>query len=179
MDQDNQLDTVVRRCQGGEQTAFEELFRLFQPRLRYYVRRLDCIGDSTDDVLQEVWVKVVRNVRALRDPKAFVAWLYRIARNEVYSRGRAVDPFVELAEEHLELPQDEPEPAFSNEDIGRLHQGLNRLKAHHREVLTLYFLEELPQGQIAEVLAVQPNTVRTRIYYAKQALRNEMEKSHE
>jgi RNA polymerase sigma-70 factor, ECF subfamily len=179
MDQDNQLDAVVRRCQGGEQTAFEELFRLFQPRLRYYVRRLDCVGDSTDDVLQEVWVKVVRNVHTLRDRRAFTAWLYRIARNEIYGQGRARDPFVELADEHLELPGDESEPAFSTEDVGRLHQGLSRLKAHHREVLTLYFLEELPQGQIAEILGVQPNTVRTRIYYAKQALRKEMEKSHE
>jgi RNA polymerase sigma-70 factor (ECF subfamily) len=179
MDQDNQLDAVVRRCQGGERPAFEELFRLFQPRLRYYVRRLDYAGDDVDDVLQEVWVKVVRNIRTLRDRQAFVAWLYRIARNEVYGRGRAVDPFVGLADEHLELPADEPEPAFSNEDVGRLHQGLSRLKAHHREVLTLYFLEEWPQGQIAEILGVQPNTIRTRIYYAKQALRKEMEKSHE
>jgi len=179
MYREDPLQTVVRRCQGGEQPAFEELFRRFQPRLRYYIRRLDCAGDQVDDVLQEVWVKVVRGIRSLRDRKAFVAWLYRIARNEVYGRGRAADPFVGLSEEHLELPADDTEPSFSGEDIDRMHQGLGRLRPHHREVLTLWFLEELPQDQIAQVLGVRANTVRTRIYYAKQALRREMEKSHE
>jgi len=179
MDPEDPLQAVVRRCQGGDQTAFEELFRQFQPRLRYYIRRLDCADNQVDDVLQEVWVKAVRGIRSLRDRKAFAAWLYRIARNEVYGRGRVADPFVGLTEEHLELPTHDTEPTFSGEDIGRLHQGLVRLKPHHREVLTLWFLEELPQDQIAQILGVRANTVRTRIYYAKQALRREMEKSHE
>lgn len=173
------LQRLVRRCRDGEPEAFEEVFRQFQPRLRYYLRRLDCGGDHVDDTLQDVWIKVVRGIRSLKDPKAFVAWLYRIARNEVYGRGRARDPFVELRDEHLEVPDDDAEPAFTEEDVGRLHRGLDRLKPHHREVLVLCFLEGLPQGQIADILGLRANTVRTRIYYAKQALRREMEKSHE
>jgi RNA polymerase sigma-70 factor (ECF subfamily) len=176
---EDQLQDLVRRCQGGEPAAFEEVFRQFQPRLRYYLRRLNCDGSHVDDTLQEIWVKVARGIRSLRDRKAFVAWLYRIARNEVYGRGRAPDPFVELTEEHLELPADAAEPTFAAEDIGRLHRGLGRLKPHHREVLTLCFLEELSPGEIAEILGIRAATVRTRIYYAKQALRKEMEKSHE
>ncbi len=179
MSPEDQLGRLVRRCQSGEYAAFEEVFRQFQPRLRYYLRRLDCSGDHIDDTLQDVWVKVVRGIRSLRDPKAFIAWLYRIARNEIYGRGRARDPFVELRDEHMELPADEAEPTFTDEDIGRLHRGLGRLSPDHREVLTLCFLEGVPQGQIAEILGIRANTVRTRIYYAKQALRNQMEKSHE
>ncbi len=179
MGPDDQLQELVRRCQNGEHAAFEEVFRQFQPRLRYFLRRLDADNDHVDDTLQNMWVKVVRNIRSLRDSKAFVAWLYRIARNEVYGRGRARDPFVELRDEHLELPADDAEPTFTDEDIGRLHRELVRLSPPHREVLTLCFLEELPQGQIAEILGIRANTVRTRIYYAKQALRKAMEKSHE
>jgi len=179
MDRKDPLQTVVRRCQRGERAAFEELFRQFQPGLRYYIRRLDCTGDCVDDTLQEVWIKVIRGIGSLRDRKAFVAWLYRIARNEVYGRSRVPDPFIELTGEHLELPADATEPVFCAEDVGRLHQELSRLKPHHREVLTLWFLEGLPQDQIAQVLGVRANTVRTRIYYAKQALRRQMEKSYE
>ncbi len=59
MDSDKQLQTLVQRCQRGERAAFEELFRQFQPRLRYYIRRLSSNGDlSTDDALQDVWIKV-------------------------------------------------------------------------------------------------------------------------
>lgn len=179
MSPEDPLQRLVQQCQSGEYAAFEEVFRQFQPRLRYYLRRLDCNGDHIDDALQDVWVKVVRGIRSLRDPQAFVAWLYRIARNEIYGRGRAHDPFVGLQDEHLELPADDAEPTFTDEDIGQLHRGLGRLKPEHREVLTLCFLEGLPQAQIAEILSIRANTVRTRIYYAKQALRREMEKSHE
>lgn len=179
MSPEDPLQELVQRCQVGEPAAFEAVFRQFQPRLRYYLRRLDCSGDHIDDTLQDVWVRVVRGIRSLRDTKAFIAWLYRIARNEVYGRGRARDPFGGLCEEHLELPADDTEPMFTDEDIGQLHRGLGRLGAEHREILTLCFLEGLPQGQIAEILGIRANTVRTRIYYAKQALRRQMEKSHE
>jgi RNA polymerase sigma-70 factor (ECF subfamily) len=178
MSTEDPLPELVRRCQSGEHAAFEEVFRQFQPRLRYYIRRLSGGDGHVEDTLQETWVKVVRGIRSLKDRQAFVAWLYRIARNEVYGRGRTSDPFVELTDEHLELPADADDPAFTTEDIGRLHQSLSRLKPHHREVLTLCFLEELPQSQIAAILGLRANTVRTRIYYAKQALQREMETSH-
>ncbi|MBN2131763.1 MAG: sigma-70 family RNA polymerase sigma factor [Sedimentisphaerales bacterium] len=176
---DDQLETLVRRCQHGERAAFEDIFQRFQPRLRYYIRRMDAVNGRVEDVLQEIWVKVVRRIGSLRDRKAFVAWLYRIARNEVYGRAKDRDPFVTLTDEHLELPADVVEPTFDQEDAARLHEALQRLKYHHREILTLYFLEELSHRQIAEILGIRCNSVRTRIYYAKQALRKEMGASHE
>ncbi|MBN1505532.1 MAG: sigma-70 family RNA polymerase sigma factor [Sedimentisphaerales bacterium] len=176
---EDQLPSLVRRCQRGERAAFEEVFRRFQPRLRYYVRRLDPGGNHVDDTLQDVWVKVVRRVGSLRDRRAFVAWLYAIARNEVYGRARAGDPFAELADEHLERIADDHAPAFDEEDAARIHVALGRLTPAHREILTLSFLEELPHAQIAGILGIRAGTVRSRIYYAKQALRKELEKSNE
>ena len=173
------LRALVRRCQRGERTAFEELFCRFQPRLRYYVRRLHADGDQADDVLQEVWGRVVRQIGSLRDRQAFVAWLYRIARNEVYGRARTTDPFVELTDEHLELVADEDEPAFHPEEAARVHDALDRLKPEQREILTLCFLEELPHRQIAGILGIPPGTVKSRIHYAKRALRQELERNHE
>ena len=97
MNSEKQLQILVRQCQHGRRAAFEELFRRFQPRLRYYVRRLTADKNhSTEDVLQDVWIKVVSKIGSLKDRKAFVAWLYSIARNEVYSRARMPDPFASL-----------------------------------------------------------------------------------
>jgi RNA polymerase sigma-70 factor (ECF subfamily) len=172
------LQALVRRCQRGERAALEELFRRFQPRLRYYVRRLHTNGDQADDVLQEVWGRVVRQIGSLRDRRAFVAWLYRIARNEVYSRARTRDPFVELTDEHLELVADD-EPAFSPEEAARVHDALDRLRPEQREILTLCFLEELPHRQIAGILGIPPGTVKSRLHHAKRALRQELERNHE
>jgi len=178
MSSEDQLQVLVGRCRRGERAAFEEIFRQFQPRLRYYIRRLDPGGNHVEDMLQDVWVKVVRRVGSLRDPKAFVAWLYTIARNEVYSKVQAKDPFVGLDDEHLELVTDNHEPVFGADEAARVHGALERLTPAHREILTLCFLEDLSPKQIAEILGIRAGTVRSRIYYAKQSLRKELEKEY-
>ena len=179
MDAEDRLQALVRRCQYGERAAFEELFKQFQPKLKYYVRRLDGVTDHTDDVLQDIWIKVIRGIRSLKDEQAFIAWLYTIVRNEVYSRARMKDPFIELTSEPPEPATGNNEPSFTDEDAARIHQALGSLKARHREVLTLSFLEDLPHKQIAEILGIRDGTVKSRIYHAKQALRKELERNHE
>ena len=178
MSAEDPLQALVRRCQGGDAAAFEELFRRFQPRLCYYVRRLGTDGNHTDDTLQEVWAKVVRGIGSLRDQGAFVAWLYTIARNEVYGKANANDPFVELTEEHLGSLTDDPEPVFREEDAARIHQALETLSPAHREILTLCFLEELSHQEVAGILGLHPGTVKSRIHYAKKALRQELERDY-
>jgi RNA polymerase sigma factor (sigma-70 family) len=172
MDSDDQIQFLVRRCQRGDHAAFETLFRQYQPRLRYHIRRLGNVDGRVDDLLQDIWLKVVGRVGSLRDPKAVVAWLYAIARNEVYRTSRVTDPFtVTLTDEHTEQADDD-------EDAERVHQALERLKAPHREILTLSFLDDLSHEQIAEVLGIQAGTIKSRLYYAKQSLRRAMEKDH-
>ena len=179
MDTDRPIGALVSRCQQGDRVAFEELFRCYQPRLRYYVRRLDSGGNHTDDLLQTIWLQVVRKIDSLKDPQAFVAWLYTIARREVYSQGRVRDPFVEWNDGQANLVLEDQEPAFDQEDMARLHRALAQLKAAHREILTLSFLEELSHQEIAQVLGLNTGTVKSRIFYAKQALRQALERNHE
>ena len=179
MSSEDQTHVLVRRCQQGDRAAFEELFGQFHPRLKYYVRRLDGARDHAEDILQNVWLKVIRKIGSLKNPQAFVAWLYTIARREVYGRGRSKDPFVELTDEHLEQVAGNGEVSFDAEDAARIHRALARLKPGHREILTLSFLEELSHREIAQVLGVNSGTVKSRVFYAKQALRTELERNHE
>jgi RNA polymerase sigma-70 factor, ECF subfamily len=179
MDSEDHVEALVSRCQRGDRAAFEALFRQFQPRLRYYVRNLNGTGNHADDLLQNVWLKVVRKIDSLKDPQAFVAWLYTVARREVYSQGRIRDPFVGLTDEHLELEAASDEPLFDQEDAARIHWALAKLKAAHREILTLSFLEELSHHEIAQVLGVNAGTVKSRVFYAKKALRQALERNHE
>ncbi|MBP8305282.1 MAG: RNA polymerase sigma factor [Phycisphaerae bacterium] len=177
MDSMEQLDDLVRQCQRGDRQAFEAVFNLYQPRLRFYVLRL-AGADHTEDLLQEAWIRVIRKIKTLRDVRAFPAWLYSIARREVISRARIKDPFVGLPEEDLESLAVDPEPAFAEQDADLIHQALDRIKAHHREILALFFLEDLSHKQIAEVLGVNVGTVKSRLYWAKQSLRAELERRH-
>lgn len=179
MDFIEQLDIWVKQCQRGERKAFEEIFRLYQPRLRYYVRRLDHSSENADDFLQNIWIKVIKKIGNLKDPRAFIAWLYRIARNEVMSKARIEDPFVVLPDVNLEQYAFNDEPTFDDEDAARIHRALDKLKSHQREILTLTFLEQMPYKQIAELLDISVGTVKSRIFYAKQALRRELENNNE
>jgi len=166
---------VVLRCQLGDRRALEELYLRHDRRMAYYLRRL--LGrDDVDDVRQEVWLTVVRQIARLRHPEAFVVWLYRIARNCAFS-GRTGGLATNEPPTALEdLPDTEEDDPFTPEHAERIHRGLNQLSAGHREVLVLRFMEDLSYEQIAEVTATHIGTVRSRLHHAKLALRRQLEK---
>ncbi len=173
---EKQLRNIVFRCKGGDRAAFQELFEMYQPRLKYYVRRLDNGSANADDILQDIWLTVFKKIHKLKDPQAFNVWLYRIARNTVYSGFRRKERFVTLPEENNLPVSGSVEPVFDADDAEKLHKALNVLKPYHREVLTLSFIERMSYQSIADVIGCNIGTVRSRIFYAKQSLRKEMER---
>ena len=172
---EEQLGQIVQRCRDGERAAFEELFEIYQPRLKYFVRRLDSGGSKIDDILQDVWLSVYKKIHKLKDARSFGVWLYRIARNKVYDGFRRKERFVRLPEDDEFPVSGSDEPVFDASDAERLHGAMKRLKPYHREVLTLCFIEQMPYQAIADVVGCSIGTVRSRIYHAKQSLRKEME----
>ena len=178
MDFEKHLEEIVRRCQDGQRPAFEELFEIYQPRLKYYLRRLDSNGSGIDDILQDIWLTVFKKIHTLKDARIFSVWLYRIARNKVYDGFRRKDRFVRLPEEDQFPVSGSDEPVFDANDAEKLHRALNELKPYHREVLTLSFVEQMSYQSIADVVGCSIGTVRSRIFYAKQSLRKEMERQN-
>jgi RNA polymerase sigma-70 factor (ECF subfamily) len=174
MEFEKQLEEIVQRCRAGDRAAFEELFGIYQPRLKYYVRRLDGNAAAADDILQDIWLTVFKKIRKLKDAQSFTVWLYRIARNKVYDGFRRKERFVTLPEDEVPVSGGD-EPVFDANDAERLHTALTRLKPYHREVLTLCFVERMPYQSIADIVGCSIGTIRSRIFYAKQSLRQEME----
>jgi RNA polymerase sigma-70 factor, ECF subfamily len=180
MNSSENIEMLVLRCQIGDRDAFEELFEQFQPRLRYFVGHLDETGAHLEDILQDIWLIVLRKIHKLKDPKAFPIWLYRIARNEVYGRFRNKEPVIQLKkEEDLSVPSNEDDPEFTAQKAAQIHKALNNIQPHHVEVLTLCFLEEMPYQSIARIIGCSLGTVKSRIFYAKQSLRKELERENE
>jgi RNA polymerase sigma-70 factor (ECF subfamily) len=164
---------LVVRCQAGDRAAFLELVELYQPRLRYFLASMAGDEHAADDLLQEVWFDVYRGVARLADPGAFPAWLYQIARHRVQRELRKKrQPPSSL--EGIDLAEEEDDD-FSAEDAERVHAALGKLALEHREVLLLRFFEGMSYEDIAAVTGCQLGTVRSRIHYAKRALRRVME----
>jgi len=163
---------LVVRAQAGDEAALAELVERFSPRLRYFLRKLLSSADSAEDVLQDVWLDVVRGLSRLADPQALVAWLYRIARDRAFGRLRKARR-IELAldEQQVVDPASVEEDDFSTEDAARIHAALDKLPHEQREVLVLRFLEAMSYEEIARIVGCQLGTVRSRIFYGKRALR--------
>lgn len=160
---------LIVRCQVGDELAFNELLSRYQPRLALFVQRLMQHSDGVEDVLQEVWLDVFKGLSKLKDTEAFRGWLYRIARDRVAQRHRK-RRFQEHPLEELVAAADSEEDNFSSR-IPELEAALRTLNPEHNEVLVLRYLEELSYEEIAAVTSSPVGTVRSRLHYAKNALR--------
>jgi RNA polymerase sigma-70 factor (ECF subfamily) len=168
--------TLILRCQLGDESAFERLVRKYHRRLRYFVRQLAGSTDAAEDVLQEVWVTVYRKIATLRQPDAFVAWLYGIARHKVYHAIRR-PAYVELAED-CDIPAYEDEDSLLDRyDAVQIHAALSLLQPEHREVLILRFFDAMPYSDIAEAVGCRIGTVKSRLNIAKKRLREHLERT--
>jgi RNA polymerase sigma-70 factor (ECF subfamily) len=170
---------LVLRCQTGDEAAFAELCQRYGPPLRYYVQKmLGRQAGEAEDLLQEVWLDVFRHVPRLVDPAAFPAWVYRIAHDRALRHLRKRWPAASSLVDEA-VAEEEPEPEFTAEDARRVHAGLDELPPEQREVLLLRFLEEMSYEEIARVVGLPLGTVRSRIHYAKRALKGILERNHE
>jgi len=164
-----QSELLVTQFQRGNRAAFERIVRLWERSLFYYLRRLTPSEANAWDFLQETWLRIFRSIDSLRDPRAFPAFLYTTARNVAISKQRLKYTMeVQLKVEDTSIC-DSALTAF--EDAEQVHIALDQLPLPQREALTLFFLNDLSIDDISRVLGVPVGTVKSRLHYAKQALR--------
>jgi RNA polymerase sigma-70 factor, ECF subfamily len=170
-------ELLALRCRRGEKAALEELVRTWEKRLFYFIRRL--VDDEQDawDVLQQTWLRVLSGIGALREPRSLGAWLYRVARHAAFNHGQVRATYRRFLQEYQAAASADEAPELENiENAEQLHRGLLRLPVPHREVLTLFFLEDFSIDQIALILDIPSGTVKSRLHHAKKALRAVLEK---
>lgn len=165
-------ELLLIRYRRGDDSALEELIRYWEKRLFYYISRLVDNEEDAWDALQDTWVALVRNIRKLRKPRSLVMWLYTIARNSAMNKLRARYSDNELLVESGKMVKvGEQTEKLSFEDAHQVHQAMQKLSLPHREVLTLSFLEDFSIDEISKVLSISSGTVKSRLHYAKRALR--------
>ncbi|HET6574776.1 MAG TPA: sigma-70 family RNA polymerase sigma factor [Fimbriiglobus sp.] len=164
---------LLLRCQTGDGSAFAELVARYQARLGGYLRRL--LGEAAaTDALQDVWLAVWRGLPGLRDPAAFPAWAFRVARDRAFRELRRQGVPTVPADESI--PEAAADDDFTAEDAAEVRAALARLPVDHRDVLLLRFIEGLSYDEIAAVVGKPVGTVRSRIHYAKEAMRRQLER---
>lgn len=170
-------ELLVLRCSRGQKEAIEELVSTWEKRLFYYIHRLVEDEQQAWPILQEVWVKVLQNIKGIREPQKLPVWLYSITRKTVLSHLRKKYSEKELwRNEQVNSNTEDCDPQCMFDNAEQVHYGLGRISLPHRDILTLFFLKDLSLDEIAETLQVPKGTVKSRLYYAKEALKDVLDK---
>ena len=168
---------LVLRCQLGDERAFAEIVARYHRRVHYYLKKMLGNADRADDAMQELWIDVFRSIPKLRDANAFSSWLYRLARDRAFREiRRSAKPHAEGIES-VDIADESNDDEFTREDAARVHEALDKIAPEHREVLLLRFVESMTYPQIAAVVGCELGTVRSRIHYAKRALKRLLERN--
>jgi RNA polymerase sigma-70 factor, ECF subfamily len=181
-------DALVTALSLGAEDAYEVLIQRFQQPVYSLVCRL--LNDPSDapDIVQEVFLKVFRNVGSFRGNSSLKTWVYRIAVNEAYNHrrwfGRHQRQEVALSSEAGTLnyagsmadPGRSPfEQAADHETRALVEQALEKLNPKFRAAVVLRDIEDLSYEDIATVLDVSLGTVKSRITRGRDALRKILE----
>ena len=170
-----QFEWLALRCQTGDSEAFADLIAVMERPLLYYATSLTGNQDAALDVLQDVWLKVVRGIRSLKDPGSLKPWLYAITHGVAVDRIRRDYKRDKAQQAQLEDAFNIDEPSFDEDDATAIRDAPSRLGVKHREVLVLHFLQDLSILEIANILGCSEGTVKSRIHYAKRQLKQILE----
>ena len=174
-------ELLVLRCQSGEADAIKELISRWRLRLARYVFRKTGNSDDTADVMQEIWVSVVKKLNSLDDPAAFGQWIFRIAsaRSVDWVRSKQRDRTLLKAsvEEVSSLNSEVSGQAIRQKQIERLKKGITELPPDQRTILTMFYLEECPVSEVAATLNIPDGTVKSRLFQARNKLRKLIDRS--
>jgi len=158
---------------------FSCLYERYEPALLRYVRRITGAGqDGAEDILQDAFIKIWRNLRGYDPGMKLSSWLYRIVHNEAISALRRQTSFgknrtVDWADAEpllLHSLLSEVETEEKNIPAEQLHHWVSQLPQKYREVILLRYFEELDYEAISDVLQIPEGTVATRLNRARKAL---------
>jgi RNA polymerase sigma factor (sigma-70 family) len=178
---------LVDRSRSGDTAAYSELVRRLHRKIYALVYNMTSNREDAEDLVQDVFVKAYASLKNFKGDSSFYTWIYRIAVNRtinfVKQRSRRagvsldnVDEGVERDPAYLELVA--RESPFRDATISELQKKLNdalqKLSEKHRAVVVLHDIQGIPHDEIARMLGASQGTVRSRLFYARQLLQNEL-----
>lgn len=185
-----EIEQVVELIQRKDPKSLEEALALLQNTVFSFSMKVCGQRQDAEDTMQEVLLKSVPNLRKFDNPKALMVWLYKVAKNRcLMSRRKSkFAPKEDLSLEELmpdrrELqklsgsPDGTPETSLlRRENAKRLREAVQKLPAEYRLILVLHDMEELSDGDVAEITGLRLGTIRVRLHRARLFVRKELAK---
>ena len=166
-------EVLIVRIATGDKLAMQVLFARHHVRVYRFVLRLVRSETLAEDVISEVFLDVWRQAAKFEARSAVSTWLLAIARFKALSslRKRSEEALDDETAAAIEDTGDDPEVAVQKKDKSdALRKCLTRLSPDHREVIDLVYYHEKSIEEVAEIVGIPENTVKTRMFYARKRL---------
>ena len=164
-------ELLVLSAQSGDQKAMTSLVKRYHSMLISYAYRTTQNGEAAQDSVQEAWKVVLGKLQALHDPAHFKTWIYRIVHN------KAVDWVRKQTKERVQnevFQSAEAEESESDDKIEKMADALRRLDPVKRQLIEMYYRDNLSVHDISIILKIPEGTVKSRLYSARSTLKDMM-----
>ncbi|WP_085993923.1 RNA polymerase sigma factor [Oceanobacillus senegalensis] len=168
--QDRKTVKLIKKVKKGNQQSFKQLYDLYADySLRTAYGITGNISDAAD-IVQETFIKVYRHIDSYDSEKPFKPWFYRILINESRRllKKRSKDAISVESEQMLDSLHGHETNQL---DLDSLHDAIEQLDAKHRTIIILKYLNGFKEKEIAEIFDMNVNTVKSRLYQARQRLK--------
>lgn len=176
-------EEIVEKC-SVDTSFLTELISRYESKLDIYIyRKSGASQEDRQDLLQDIFIKVYKNIKDFDSSLKFSSWIYRIAHNEMidWYRKKKRRPTVYF-EENTEIVQrlaseiDIVKDLVSKERLEDIQEEIKKLSTDYQEIIQLRFFEEKSYDEISDILKIPPGTVATRINRAKKKLQETLKK---
>ena len=173
-------DIIRMCCCGRQEEAFNGIVHTYTERLYWHVRRFLYSHDDTNDLLQDIFIKIWTALPTFRGDSKLYTWLYRIATNEVLNhlRKRRFKALISLdASAGLSERIIDEDPGFNGTRLQReLHKAIQRLPEKQRMVFNLRYFDEMKYEDISEITGTSIGALKASYHHAYGKVKEEMQK---
>ena len=165
---------------GQRELAFKEIVGSYSERLYWHVRRFLCSHEDTDDLLQEIFIKIWTSLPTFRGESQLYTWIYRIATNESLNflqkqKIRAALRFEDITA-RLDEKIDEDTGVSGDEAQKALMKAMSRLPSKQKTVFIMRWFDDLSYEDISEILGTSVGALKASYHFAQEKIRAEIEK---
>jgi len=167
---------LINECIDGNRTAHRQLYDMYKVKMYTLCLRYMSSKHDAEDMLQEGWVKVFKQLHTYDSSKgSFYGWIRKIFVNTnlEFLRKKRIK-FDELTEHRVNKEASYESDVFDQMSVQEMVTVLQELPAGYRSVFNLYVLEEYTHKEIGEALSISPNTSKTQLMKAKQLMREKV-----
>lgn len=169
--------SLLEKCKEGDRSAFEELFKYYEKKVYRTVYRILKDTSLSEDVMQEAFITLFKNIKQFRGEAKFDTYLYRIVVNLCYKKLKKYRNEVSYDSYH-DLSHCNPEKQGSELDAAadkiHLQSAVSSLSSEHRIILSLHYIEDFSIDEIGKILNISTGTVKSRLHYARADLKRRL-----